>query len=135
MPSVVSVESELEDDEADYFDNLRAVRLGLGLDERTGKAAFDGGGEHDGWLKELDGGGGSGSLGKRRRPSSANFQWEAIGCNECFRLSKYFPGDRFAPHVDTYFRRTRASSDSSEMAGSSEERSQFTVNIYLNEVS
>jgi hypothetical protein len=46
--------------------------------------------------------------------------WDAIGLNECFRLSKYCDGDVFSSHVDTFYRRN------------SEEKSMYTVNIYLN---
>jgi hypothetical protein len=46
--------------------------------------------------------------------------WEATGLNECFRLSKYCDGDVFQSHVDTCFERN------------SDEKSMFTVNIYLN---
>ena len=46
--------------------------------------------------------------------------WRAIGLNECFRLAKYFPGDEFAQHCDAPFER------------SAQERSMYTVNVYLN---
>eukprot|EP00419_Tripos_fusus_P010900 CAMPEP_0172660546 /NCGR_PEP_ID=MMETSP1074-20121228/4126_1 /TAXON_ID=2916 /ORGANISM="Ceratium fusus, Strain PA161109" /LENGTH=230 /DNA_ID=CAMNT_0013476175 /DNA_START=50 /DNA_END=742 /DNA_ORIENTATION=+ len=46
--------------------------------------------------------------------------WEACGLNECWRLSKYHPGDRFKRHCDANFLR-----DSREM-------SMLTVNIYMN---
>lgn len=46
--------------------------------------------------------------------------WDAVGLNECFRLSKYCDGDKFQSHVDTYFQR------------SNDEKSMYTVNIYLN---
>jgi len=47
--------------------------------------------------------------------------WEAIGLNECWRLAKYFPGDRFGAHCDTNYTRKYG-----------EERSMYTVNIYMN---
>lgn len=47
--------------------------------------------------------------------------WEACGLNECWRLSKYHPGDRFGRHCDANFQRTGA------------ERSMLTVNIYMND--
>jgi len=43
--------------------------------------------------------------------------WEATGLNECWRLAKYFPGDRFQAHCDACFCRNE------------EEQSMFTVNI------
>jgi len=46
--------------------------------------------------------------------------WEAVGLNECWRLAKYHPGDRFMRHLDAAFKR-----DQKEM-------SMFTVNIYVN---
>lgn len=46
--------------------------------------------------------------------------WEACGLNECWRLSKYHPGDRFERHCDACFDRNRR------------ERSMLTVNIYMN---
>merc|ERR1711871_682179 len=46
--------------------------------------------------------------------------WEATGLNECWRLSKYHPGDRFMRHTDANFKRNR------------QEMSMFTVNIYMN---
>lgn len=46
--------------------------------------------------------------------------WEASGLNECFRLSKYFPGDQFKRHVDANFERGASA------------QSMYTVNIYLN---
>ena len=49
-------------------------------------------------------------------------RWEAKNLNECWRLAKYFPGDRFARHTDAFFERSR------------DERSFFTVNVYLNDV-
>mmetsp|Transcript_115918 Transcript_115918/g.322774 ORF Transcript_115918/g.322774 Transcript_115918/m.322774 type:complete len:460 (+) Transcript_115918:66-1445(+) len=57
-------------------------------------------------------------------PSALNHrhqQWTACGLNDCWRLSKYHPHDRFERHVDTCFLRTY------------DERSMLTVNIYLNE--
>jgi len=47
-------------------------------------------------------------------------KWRAVGLNEKFRLSKYFPGDKFNSHVDASFARNRT------------ERSMYTVNVYLN---
>lgn len=46
--------------------------------------------------------------------------WDAVGLNECWRLAKYHPGDRFMGHCDANFMR------------SSDEMSMFTVNIYMN---
>ena len=50
------------------------------------------------------------------------FQWEAIGLNECWRLSKYNPGDRFQGHCDANFVRNDI------------EMSMFTLNTYMNDV-
>lgn len=47
--------------------------------------------------------------------------WDACGLNECWRLAKYYPGDRFQGHCDAAFQRSR------------DEISMFTVNIYMNE--
>jgi len=47
--------------------------------------------------------------------------WKACGLNDCFRLSKYHPHDRFEKHVDSSFVRTY------------DEMSMFTVNVYMNE--
>jgi prolyl 4-hydroxylase len=47
-------------------------------------------------------------------------RWEAVGLNECFRLSKYSAGDRFQQHCDTCYQKNN------------EEKSMYTVNIYLN---
>lgn len=47
--------------------------------------------------------------------------WEARGLNECWRLAKYYPGDRFMCHCDGAFEK---------VAGS--EMSMLTANIYLN---
>lgn len=49
--------------------------------------------------------------------------WEAVGLNDHFRLAKYFPGDRFAPHCDAPFIRVHGL-----------EESLFTVNVYLNSI-
>lgn len=46
--------------------------------------------------------------------------WDAVGLNECWRLAKYSPGDRFGAHVDAVFQRN------------DDECSAFTVNVYLN---
>jgi len=48
-------------------------------------------------------------------------EWQSCGLNECWRLSKYHPGDRFQTHCDTCFQRTY------------DETSMLTVNIYLND--
>mmetsp|Transcript_57075 Transcript_57075/g.144889 ORF Transcript_57075/g.144889 Transcript_57075/m.144889 type:complete len:465 (-) Transcript_57075:234-1628(-) len=48
-------------------------------------------------------------------------KWQACGLNECWRLSKYHPSDRFEKHVDTCFQR------------SYDLTSMLTVNIYLND--
>jgi hypothetical protein len=49
-------------------------------------------------------------------------QWEAVGLNECWRLSKYLPGDRFQGHCDANFVRN------------ADEMSMFTLNAYMNDV-
>lgn len=51
----------------------------------------------------------------------ADGTWEACGLNECWRLAKYYPGDRFSCHCDGAFEK---------VAGS--EMSMLTANIYLN---
>lgn len=51
----------------------------------------------------------------------ADGTWEACGLNECWRLAKYYPGDRFMCHCDGAFEK---------VAGS--EMSMLTANIYLN---
>jgi len=48
-------------------------------------------------------------------------RWEAVGLNECWRLAKYFPGDVFQSHIDASFQKN------------SNERSMYTVNIYMND--
>lgn len=48
------------------------------------------------------------------------FIWEAVGLNECFRYAKYYPTDVFQSHCDACFYRNN------------DEKSMFTVNIYLN---
>lgn len=48
--------------------------------------------------------------------------WEPIGLNECWRLAKYYPGDRFMGHCDANFTRRR-----------DVEESMFTVNVYMND--
>lgn len=47
-------------------------------------------------------------------------KWNICGLNECWRLAKYHPGDRFGAHVDTFFQKSKT------------EKTMFTVNIYLN---
>jgi len=47
--------------------------------------------------------------------------WDAVGLNECWRLAKYHPLDRFQGHCDASFSRSR------------QEQSMFTVNVYMNE--
>ncbi|EFC49496.1 predicted protein [Naegleria gruberi] len=47
--------------------------------------------------------------------------WIPVGVNECFRMSKYEPGNYFKPHVDGQFVRN------------TDERSVYTLLIYLNE--
>ena len=47
-------------------------------------------------------------------------EWVPVGCNECWRLAKYRAGDRFERHFDAAFVR------------GADERSMFTVNIYMN---
>mmetsp|Transcript_41347 Transcript_41347/g.68778 ORF Transcript_41347/g.68778 Transcript_41347/m.68778 type:complete len:284 (-) Transcript_41347:341-1192(-) len=49
-------------------------------------------------------------------------EWNAVGLNECWRLAKYHPGDRFGAHCDSPFQRN------------SDEMSMFTVNAYMNDV-
>jgi hypothetical protein len=46
--------------------------------------------------------------------------WTVHGLNECWRMAKYHPGDRFGAHVDAFFQKSQS------------EKSMFTVNIYLN---
>jgi hypothetical protein len=46
--------------------------------------------------------------------------WEAVGLNECWRMAKYVPGDRFKGHTDAAFSR------------GADEMSMFTVNAYMN---
>jgi len=53
--------------------------------------------------------------------SCSGCEWDAVGLNECWRLAKYFPGDRFMQHCDASFSRN------------ANEQSMFTVNIYMNE--
>lgn len=48
--------------------------------------------------------------------------YDAVGLNECWRLAKYHPADRFAPHVDARYER------------SDDEVSLYTVNVYMNAV-
>mmetsp|Transcript_23744 Transcript_23744/g.74748 ORF Transcript_23744/g.74748 Transcript_23744/m.74748 type:complete len:256 (+) Transcript_23744:101-868(+) len=48
-------------------------------------------------------------------------EWAACGLNECWRLAKYHPGDRFHGHCDADFQRSNS------------ECSMLTVNIYMNE--
>jgi len=58
-------------------------------------------------------------------PASIDFEgatWDAVGLNECWRLAKYHPGDRFGAHVDAFFQR------------SDDEQSFYTVNVYMNAV-
>ena len=58
-------------------------------------------------------------------PATLNFEgstYDAMGLNECWRLAKYRPGDRFGAHVDACFERTDG------------ELSLFTVNVYMNDV-
>lgn len=47
-------------------------------------------------------------------------RWNAVGLNECWRLAKYVPGDRFGKHMDQSFVRDP------------DEVSMFTVNVYMN---
>ena len=47
-------------------------------------------------------------------------EWVPYGLNCCWRLSKYFPGDRFQRHCDTNFVRNK------------DEQSFLTVNAYMN---
>lgn len=50
------------------------------------------------------------------------YEWRACGLNECWRLAKYSPGDRFGAHCDANFKRNAC------------EISMFTVNVYMNSV-
>lgn len=50
-----------------------------------------------------------------------NQTWWPVGLNPRFRYSKYYPGHKFARHVDDCFIRSK------------KERSMLTVNIYLNQ--
>lgn len=47
--------------------------------------------------------------------------WEITGLNRCWRLAKYFPGDKFGRHCDAAY------TEGNDL------RSMFTVNIYMNE--
>lgn len=58
-------------------------------------------------------------------PLSIEFEghtWHACGLNECWRLAKYLPGDRFGKHCDAWFERNER------------ECSFYTVNVYMNTV-
>merc|ERR1711862_536954 len=50
-----------------------------------------------------------------------NEVWEFCGLNKCWRLAKYYPGDRFQQHCDAVFKR------------STDEMSFYTVNICMND--
>lgn len=57
-------------------------------------------------------------------PATLSFNeaiWDAVGLNDCWRLAKYQPGDRFQGHCDASFSRSK------------QEQSMLTVNIYMNE--
>lgn len=54
--------------------------------------------------------------------SSDGQPWQASGLNDCWRLAKYHPGDRFMGHVDGAYTRQQ-----------NVEMSMFTVNVYMNE--
>jgi hypothetical protein len=56
--------------------------------------------------------------------------WEARGLNHCWRLSKYFPGDRFRPHCDTSFQQ-KINPEHTQYTQHTI-KSMYTVNIYLN---
>lgn len=47
--------------------------------------------------------------------------WDSCGLNECWRLAKYYPGDKFMVHCDQAYERVIGA-----------EMSMFTVNIYMN---
>eukprot|EP00615_Pteridomonas_danica_P001406 CAMPEP_0114348764 /NCGR_PEP_ID=MMETSP0101-20121206/14973_1 /TAXON_ID=38822 ORGANISM="Pteridomonas danica, Strain PT" /NCGR_SAMPLE_ID=MMETSP0101 /ASSEMBLY_ACC=CAM_ASM_000211 /LENGTH=287 /DNA_ID=CAMNT_0001486893 /DNA_START=53 /DNA_END=916 /DNA_ORIENTATION=- len=47
-------------------------------------------------------------------------EWHSSGLNECWRISKYHPGDQFGTHYDASFAR------------SNDEQSIYTVNAYMN---
>lgn len=51
--------------------------------------------------------------------------WQAVGLNECWRLAKYRPGDRFMCHCDEAFVRPNVNP---------KEMSMISVNIYMNDV-
>eukprot|EP00040_Diaphanoeca_grandis_P004917 m.30589 g.30589 ORF g.30589 m.30589 type:complete len:524 (+) comp16311_c1_seq2:130-1701(+) len=47
-------------------------------------------------------------------------KWEVVGLNACWRISKYYPGDKFGKHVDAAYYENATS------------QSMFTVNAYMN---
>jgi hypothetical protein len=51
-----------------------------------------------------------------------DLMYDVIGLNECWRLAKYNPGDRFEKHVDAYFEDHKT-----------HRKSMFTLNIYMND--
>jgi prolyl 4-hydroxylase len=53
-------------------------------------------------------------------------EWEISGLNECWRLAKYHPGDRFGCHYDANY------VHSMDAQGSIDAQSFFTVNVYMN---
>lgn len=54
--------------------------------------------------------------------------WDACGLNECWRLAKYYPGDRFRKHCDASFARHDTLGNRDALP----EESMLTVNIYMN---
>lgn len=53
---------------------------------------------------------------------NADYIWKPVGLNPRFRCSKYYPGDVFGAHCDTYFEKN------------SDEISMFTVNVYTSTI-
>eukprot|EP01065_Artemidia_motanka_P030164 TRINITY_DN36176_c0_g1_i1.p1 TRINITY_DN36176_c0_g1~~TRINITY_DN36176_c0_g1_i1.p1 ORF type:complete len:247 (+),score=57.07 TRINITY_DN36176_c0_g1_i1:59-742(+) len=54
-----------------------------------------------------------------QRVRAEQADWKFVGLNECWRLAKYHPGDQFGKHCDACYERSR------------EERSMYTVNVYM----
>lgn len=48
--------------------------------------------------------------------------FHVVGLNSCWRLAKYYPGDQFQCHTDTFYEDEAAN-----------QKSMFTVNIYMNQ--
>ena len=60
-----------------------------------------------------------------REVTEGGQRYEVMGLNNCWRLAKYFPGDRFGAHVDAIYSYYDEALDTSV-------KSMFTVNIYMN---